>query len=1560
MRKRRLSRLLTVLLSVGLLVQNMPLTVLADTLLTAAEDSAVKDEAADADSAGAAETQNTNIVFDTDELSDALIQAVEEKTIVKKTYSFTGYVAEDYEQLFDTDYEDLYELRALERKEGDLTVRVFARLDEDGFATEDEASAELDDADETALSEATMSVATEEDSDAYMITGNEQIIFLLLNNTVSPKSAHIEIDGRVSPEIKILTAKQIKKQLSDDDDDDDEASTPDTSADSSDAVDHPSDNDGATPTTGDTADADAPSSDGDGSTPTTGDTVNADAPSSDGAGTTPTTDDTADAGNPSSDGADTTPTTGGTSDAGNPSSENDAAPASSDTIPTTGDATSFTGDTTSTAVAAAANVDDTTPVSFASTNAVTTPATDGTTPTGDTAITTGDGSTGTDGTPTTTDGTTGTGGTTPASGGITPTGDTTITTTDGTTGADNPATPTGDTAIATGDTTSTTDGTTPTGDTSITTGDTSITTSGETTPTGDTSITTGDGTAPVGDGTTGADGTSTTAGATTPTGDETTGTGDATTPAGDTPLDPSQPNPVDPSLIPPADLAQATPNEIPKPGTAGMLDPEKQEKNEEATLLGDLYESVLFKKTPATAFIITLSQFMDYEIALLDVGDDIVEVTGRKEWIEVQEQIDAILKARPGAEITIRGQGTDATIIMTGLTDDVDSSNGGLWNFKAWNLHSDTIIENVTLELPGEKSTNEQPDVVIFANGNKFTVESNVHVIYVGGYSKRMYIFGGGNETDVNSTHLEIKGGDWERVYGGSYRAKAGDSYVYVAGPKGLDGHGTDAGDAAVLYTFGGCYSDVTTGNIHVLYGANRRFYSKMEDSRSGPSNVFGSGHDMANTDAVADVTGDEMRIDILDGAIVSDISGGYNSNLHCKDIYLHVAAGAHVAETTHGAAVCGGTSTSRKIGGLDPARGYAPNTPNTKKYTAYSNIHVTFDGEGKLENQNLYKTTVMGGGTFGHVEGNIEVIINGNTEYVYGGSSSGNVTGDINVTIYGNVLAGSHNGDAVIGDVTGTWFGGTVQGGCMTGDVTGDVTTTIGPNASVHAVIGGCDDGGVHGDTSVHVYGTILKERYQNTNRFLSGAGCVFGAGYLSSPGFIDAADVTGTSSVYIYPGSNVQGDVYGGGLTARASGGTHVKVSAPIGGDVYGGSWLEYSANIFGDAELGYVGGEKADTYVELNGVASASNVYGGGRGTNTKGSSTVVLKDDAKAMNVYGTGNAITKFWSGGKEYTFGPLPITTSGDATIRIEDSAVVKDTIYGYDIVTPKDEKGNDLEPHKLLTGKASVLFDRSNSDSSFKRVKNADFVHLTDTSAVAIDNDHKDEEQLVNVGDLNIDADSALTLGASAHIYGNYQGGPDKEKSAKLIIPAGKRLTADGTVTQFTKISIYDFDKVVPAEKQVYVVSGAGSKTDTGDFIWVDERNGVTMEWNMHSASGETKAEKPTMWWLVKQPTQPKPDPKPDPKPSGGGGGGGGGSRVVPGSRAVITTPEPGRVLGVNRTPETAPETKPQTGRVLGASRAAPTGDMSLIAVWFTLMLIAMAVYLGFIVYNRRWRRHH
>ena len=126
-----------------------------------------------------------------------------------------------------------------------------------------------------------------------------------------------------------------------------------------------------------------------------------------------------------------------------------------------------------------------------------------------------------------------------------------------------------------------------------------------------------------------------------------------------------------------------------------------------------------------------------------------------------------------------------------------------------------------------------------------------------------------------------------------------------------------------------------------------------------------------------------------------------------------------------------------------------------------------------------------------------------------------------------------------------------------------------------------------------------------------------------------------------------------------------------------MYGGSWLQASKNIYQDKELGYVG----DTYVELNGNGSANNVYGGGRIGNVHGISTIILKDNAKANNVYGTGNAYTTFYYRGNEYTYGHIAITTDNDATIHVQDKAVVTDTIYGYGVV-----ESDDLSELKMLT----------------------------------------------------------------------------------------------------------------------------------------------------------------------------------------------------------------------------------------------------------------------------------
>ena len=64
------------------------------------------------------------------------------------------------------------------------------------------------------------------------------------------------------------------------------------------------------------------------------------------------------------------------------------------------------------------------------------------------------------------------------------------------------------------------------------------------------------------------------------------------------------------------------------------------------------------------------------------------------------------------------------------------------------------------------------------------------------------------------------------------------------------------------------------------------------------------------------------------------------------------------------------------------------------------------------------------------------------------------------------------------------------------------------------------------------------------------------------------------------------------------------------------------------------------------------------------------------------------------------------------------------------------------------------------------------------------------------------------------------------------------------------TKISIYDFDGIVPKKAQIYVISGAGSTTGDGDFIWIDTRNGVYMDWKEHETLKGA-----AQWWLVNDP---------------------------------------------------------------------------------------------------------
>ena len=137
-------------------------------------------------------TENTNFVFDQTELGNALIDAANGNSVARD-FNFVGEAAEDYAGLFELEDEKLYELKGLEQNKGDLTVKVYARLSADGFVMDEEDESEGED-------------------DEYMITGDEQIIFLLLNSSAK-QTGTIEVAGNTSQKIEILSAKELKKQM---------------------------------------------------------------------------------------------------------------------------------------------------------------------------------------------------------------------------------------------------------------------------------------------------------------------------------------------------------------------------------------------------------------------------------------------------------------------------------------------------------------------------------------------------------------------------------------------------------------------------------------------------------------------------------------------------------------------------------------------------------------------------------------------------------------------------------------------------------------------------------------------------------------------------------------------------------------------------------------------------------------------------------------------------------------------------------------------------------------------------------------------------------------------------------------------------------------------------------------------------------------------------------------------------------------------------------------------------------------------------------------------------
>lgn len=534
-------------------------------------------------------------------------------------------------------------------------------------------------------------------------------------------------------------------------------------------------------------------------------------------------------------------------------------------------------------------------------------------------------------------------------------------------------------------------------------------------------------------------------------------------------------------------------------------------------------------------------------------------------------------------------------------------------------------------------------------------------------------------------------------------------------------------------------------------------------------------------------------------------------------------------------------------------------------------------DGKVTLET-NCAVFGLRGGSYQGHA-GSVDLAVNGNvsTYGVYGGCQLGHVDGDVTVTIGENAVIGSTVHGGCNTDKTNYWSANW-RGGLQLGssNIT-DTDTYVGGNTDVtvdgtvgSVVSGGGSSAMVKGNTHVVVNGTVGTDPDWYTGVYGSGSGKTGGVGGNT---YVEIAESGKVLRAVTDLGTC--GGVVGGGYAGTISGDTMVVINGTVGDDILGGTvfgggarggdvlgttnvvmnkavydakeqkddWFGFGAYGLGIGRVcgvfggGFNGITSGSTNVEINVDMGAAPIYGGGVISIVEGSTAVTLNNGARADKVVGGSQTVCPmgYQEEGTGLVAGTATVTLKGDAAVS---------TINGY-------EQLNDT---KTVADSTTVTFD--GNIGAVKQIINADAVKVTNASAVTIDNGGVDNDQLVNVTDLSVTGKSKLTLPASAHILGNYSGDTAEQKGT-LVLSAGKGVTADGTVTGQTDISIVDTAETKPAEAQVYVISKLGSTIESGDFTWVDRRTGLAMAWKGND-------DQTSQWWLVKydEPTPPPVDP--------------------------------------------------------------------------------------------------
>lgn len=633
-----------------------------------------------------------------------------------------------------------------------------------------------------------------------------------------------------------------------------------------------------------------------------------------------------------------------------------------------------------------------------------------------------------------------------------------------------------------------------------------------------------------------------------------------------------------------------------------------------------------------------------------------VDGTGATEgaYATLQEAVEALHE--DGGDVIVCGDTTVSGVVELAKKNGkmtITGRNGAkLTIARTFKLLSEVEFDNI--ELVSTSGTYG----FVYAQGNKLTIGENVITSKTDG-AKWLSVLGGMSSGTVDyNSHLVIKAGTYNVVYGGNNQgtfngtATVEVSNVTVIGTlSAMNYSGTFNGTATLIIDLRGnktvsakTYKEDETPVILVDDGYEAILtdgtysQSEIKEPEAEPKTVYVDGtgktegaytsieaalSEMPGGGTVV-ITGDTK---ISSATVLPETAAVTFTSVYDGEDYTDTAALQISANVT-----LGGDTTFENIV-IERVKNADGNY-----YIAAAGHKLVIEESAIFLNYTGYQwLSIVGGALSGtHNGGSHLVIKGGHFRNVFGGNYKGEFYGDSKVEISGGMFENAVCGGSYLGNFTGdayVTFGGEASMLYVTSAPSGLVGGSLGS--------GGSNSYAFNGD----IYLTLTDGASVTTNVIGGSRG----------------KDVTTTGDVYLTIDGTVfvYYAIYAGGYASPLNGNTYAVVNGgTLWGDFFGGS---YSSTVSGNSKIEINGGRLC--YYKTNDAsswpepASTKNVYGGGStGSTLSGTATVIVRGGS----VYGDVNGIAA------------EDATVSGKTTV----------TVYGGEIVGKigtADEKVIDL-----------------------------------------------------------------------------------------------------------------------------------------------------------------------------------------------------------------------------------------------------------------------------------------